>query len=167
MTDQRRDGRICKTGSIVTERSNRCEYRPFDVSKPRRMQASEMILDAAGLFETLPRMLRLHRRLKAWMQIKGEDTLQLVRMRGDGRTDMSDGFLRLIMIEGDYEKDFFRIAGALLLDAGEFLDVGRESQTSELSVGAKFPRMRFHLFEPTRSCVVDQKESSVVSVDAG
>ena len=84
------------------------------------------------------------------MRLTGEDPLQLVRIRGDARgyADMSDGFLRLIVIEGDYEKDFFRIADALLRDGGEFLDVGANHGLLSFGLAQKFPRVRFHLFEP-------------------
>lgn len=68
-----------------------------------------MLPTAVALFEKLPRTLRRHRLMKGWMRLTGEDPLQLVRIRGDARgyADMRDGFLRLIVIEGDYEKDFF------------------------------------------------------------
>lgn len=109
-----------------------------------------MIPTAAALFERLPRTFRRHRLMKAWMRLTGEDPLQLVRIRGDARgyADMSDGFLRLIVIEGDYEKDFFRIADALLRDGGEFLDVGANHGLLSFGLAQKFPRVRFHLFEP-------------------
>jgi hypothetical protein len=59
--------------------------------------------------------------MKSWMQLTGEDPLQLVRIRGDARgyADLSDGFLRLIVTEGDYEEDLFRIADALLQEGGK------------------------------------------------
>ena len=89
--------------------------------------------------------------MKAWMRLTGEDPVQLVRIRDDARgyADLSDGFLRLIVIEGDYEKDFFRIADALLRGGGEFLDVG--ANYGLLSFGLVHTldqRVRFHLFEP-------------------
>lgn len=88
--------------------------------------------------------------MTAWMRLTGEDPLQLVRIRGEARgyADMSDGFLRLIVIEGDYEKDFFRIADALLQDGGEFLDVGANHGLLSFGLAQKFPGVRFHLFEP-------------------
>jgi FkbM family methyltransferase len=110
-----------------------------------------MHTQAAGLFEKLPRVLRRHRLMKAWMRITGEDPLQLVRIRDDayGYADLSDGFLRLIVIDGDYEKDFFRIADALLQEGGEFLDVGANHGLLSFGVARKLgQRVRFHLFEP-------------------
>ena len=61
-------------------------------------------------------MLRRHRLMKAWMRLTREDPLQLVRIRDDafGYADLSDGFLRLIVIDGAFDEDFFRIADALL-----------------------------------------------------
>ena len=106
---------------------------------------------AAALFEKLPRKLRRHRLMKGWMRLTGEDPLQLVLIRDDARgyADMSDGFLRLIVIEGDYEKDFFRIADALLQDGGEFLDVGANHGLLSFGLARKLgQRVRFHLFEP-------------------
>jgi FkbM family methyltransferase len=110
-----------------------------------------VIPTAAGLFEKMPRMLRRHRLMRAWMRLTGEDPLQLVRIRDDARgyADMSDGFLRLIVIEGDYEKDFFRIADALLQEGGEFLDVGANHGLLSFGLARKLDqRVRFHLFEP-------------------
>jgi len=106
---------------------------------------------AAGLFEKLPRALRRHRLMRAWMRLTGEDPVQLVRIRDEayGYADLSDGFLRLIVIEGDYEKDFFRIADALLRNGGEFLDVGANFGLLSFGLARKLDgRVRFHLFEP-------------------
>lgn len=109
-----------------------------------------MIPTAAVLFAKLPQTLRRHRLMTAWMRLTGEDPLQLVRIRGDARgyADMSDGFLRLIVIDGDYERDFFRIADALLQHGVEFLDVGANHGLLSFGLAQKFPRVRFHLFEP-------------------
>ena len=115
------------------------------------ISSSRMIPTAATLFEKLPRMLRRHRLMKSWMRLTGEDPLQLVRIRGDahGYADLSDGFLRLIVIEGDYEKDFFRIADALLQGGGEFLDVGANHGLLSFGLARKLDQqVRFHLFEP-------------------
>jgi len=89
--------------------------------------------------------------MKAWIRLTGEDPLQLVRIRDDARgfADLSDGFLRLIVIEGDYEKDFFRVADALLEEGGEFLDVGANHGLLSFGLARKLDqRVRFHLFEP-------------------
>jgi FkbM family methyltransferase len=109
-----------------------------------------MIPTAAEVFEKLPRTLRRHRLMQAWMRLTGEDPLQLVPIRDGARgyADMSDGFLRLIVIEGDYERDFFRIADALLQDRGEFLDVGANHGLLSFGLVRKFQGVRFHLFEP-------------------
>src|SRR6267142_357802 len=110
-----------------------------------------MIPKAATLFERLPRMLRRHRLMKGWMRLTGENPLQLVRIRDDARAyaDLSDGFVRLIVIEGAYEKDFFRIADALLEEGGEFLDVGANHGLLSFGLARKLDqRVRFHLFEP-------------------
>jgi FkbM family methyltransferase len=110
-----------------------------------------MLPKAATLFEKLPRTLRRHRLMKGWMRLTREDPLQLVRIRDDARgyADLSDGFLRLIVIEGDYERDFFRIADALLQEGGEFLDVGANYGLLSFGLARKWgQRVRFHLFEP-------------------
>jgi FkbM family methyltransferase len=106
---------------------------------------------AASLVEKLPRPLRRHRLMTGWMRLTGEDPLQLVRIRDDafGYADMSDGFLRLIPIEGDFDRDFFRIADALLAVGGEFLDVGANFGLLSFGLAPKHAaRVRFHLFEP-------------------
>jgi FkbM family methyltransferase len=115
-----------------------------------------MIPTAAKLFEKLPRTLRRHRLMKSWMRLTGEDPLQLVRIREDSfaYADLSDGFLRLIVIEGDYEKDFFRIADALLQAGGEFLDVGANHGLLSFGLAGKLEKgVRFHLFEPNPKMV--------------
>jgi FkbM family methyltransferase len=110
-----------------------------------------MIPRAGRLFEKLPRVLRRHRLMKGWMRLTGEDPVQLVRIRDNahGYADLSDGFLRLIVIDGDYEKDFFRVADALLQEGGEFLDVGANHGLLSFGLARKHDdRVRFHLFEP-------------------
>ena len=94
--------------------------------------------------------------MTAWMRFTGEDPLQLVHIRDGARgyADMSDGFLRLIVIEGCYEKDFFRIADALLQDGGEFLDVGANHGLLSFGLARKLDqRAKFHLFEPNPKLV--------------
>ncbi|HZZ89658.1 MAG TPA: FkbM family methyltransferase [Caulobacteraceae bacterium] len=110
-----------------------------------------MLPSAAALVEKLPRPLRRHRLMTAWMRLTGEDPLQLVRIRGDafGYADMRDGFLRLIPIDGDYDADFFRIADALLAEGGDFLDVGANHGLLSFGLARSLAdRVRFHLFEP-------------------
>ena len=110
-----------------------------------------MLPTAASVFERLPRTLRRHRLMTWWMRLTGEDSLQLVRIRDDakGYADLSDGFLRLIVIDGNYETDFFRIADALFQSGGEFLDVGANHGLLSFGLAQKFgQRVRFHLFEP-------------------
>jgi len=106
---------------------------------------------AARLVERLPRPLRRHRLMTGWMRLTGEDPVQLVRIRDDafGYADMSDGFLRLIVIDGDYDHDFFRIADALLAEGGEFLDVGANFGLLSFGLAPRHAgHVRFHLFEP-------------------
>jgi FkbM family methyltransferase len=106
---------------------------------------------AAALTGKLPRPLRRHRLMTAWMRLTGEDPLQLVPIRNGalGYADMSDGFLRLIVIDGGYDDDFFRIADALLADGGEFFDVGANYGLLSFGLAARLAdRVRFHLFEP-------------------
>lgn len=89
--------------------------------------------------------------MKGWIRLTGEDPVQLVHIRDDARgyADLSDGFLRLIVIDGDYEKDFFRVADALLQEGGEFLDVGANHGLLSFGLARKHhDRVRFHLFEP-------------------
>jgi FkbM family methyltransferase len=106
---------------------------------------------AADLFEKLPRSLRRHRLITGWMKVTGEDPLQFVRIRDDafGLADLRDGFLRLIVIEGEFEKDFFRIADTLLAEGGTFLDVGANHGLLSLGLANKLhDKVVFHLFEP-------------------
>jgi FkbM family methyltransferase len=106
---------------------------------------------AASLFERVPRPLRRHRLMKSWMRMTGEDPLQLVRIRDEsfGYADMSDGFLRLIVIEGDFEHDFFAVADAILGNGGTFFDVGANHGLLSFGLAGRHgDKIRFHLFEP-------------------
>jgi FkbM family methyltransferase len=100
--------------------------------------------------------------MKAWMRFTGEDPLQLVRIRDDafGYADLSDGFLRLIVIDGEYEKDFFRVADALLQQGGDFLDVGANHGLLSFGLARNLDdRVRFHMFEPNPKLLVSIRKS--------
>jgi FkbM family methyltransferase len=110
----------------------------------------------AQLFECLPRYLRRHKLMKAWMGLTGEDPVQLVRIRDDafGYADMSDGFLRLVVIDGQYDEEFFRVADQLLSQGGVFFDVGANYGLLSFGLAKKFYKtVQFHLFEPNPSLV--------------
>lgn len=110
-----------------------------------------MLPTAATLFEKLPRGLRRHRLMTTWMRLTQEDPLQLVRIRDDafGFADLTEGFLRLIVIEDDFEKDFFRLGDALLQTGGVCFDVGANLGLLSFGLARKFEnRVHFHLFEP-------------------
>ncbi len=111
---------------------------------------------AASLFERLPRFFRRHKLMLGWMKLTGESALQLVRIRDEsfGFADMSDGFLRLIVIDGDFEADFFRIADALLARGGVFIDAGANYGLLSFGMAGQFSdRVNFHLFEPNPKLV--------------
>jgi FkbM family methyltransferase len=121
-----------------------------------------MLPTASALFEKLPRPLRRHRLMTAWMSLTGENPLQLVRIRGNcfGYADMSDGFLRLIVIDGDFESDFFRIADAFLAGGGVFLDVGANHGLLSCGLaGCHAGNVHFHLFEPNPKLVASIRQS--------
>jgi FkbM family methyltransferase len=85
------------------------------------------------------------------MWLTGEDPLQLVRIRDNsfGYADMRDGFLRLIVIEGHFEAEFFRIADFFLETGGVFVDVGANHGLLSLGLAGKHSdSVEFHLFEP-------------------
>ncbi len=106
---------------------------------------------AAALTERLPRFLRRHRLMTSWMRLTGESPIQLVRVRDDSLAyaDMSDGFLRLIPIDGGYDEDFFIVADALLSEGGTFLDVGANYGLLSFGLAGRHgDRIDFHLFEP-------------------
>src|SRR5258706_7094924 len=110
-----------------------------------------MFPTAASITEKLPRALRRHRLMMAWMGLTGEPKLQLVRIRDDafGYADMSDGFLRLIVIEGDFESDFFRIGDSLLGNGGVFFDIGANHGLLSLGLARRIGEViDFHLLEP-------------------
>ena len=84
------------------------------------------------------------------MGLAGEDPVQLVRIRDHafGYADLSHGFLRLVVIEGHYEKEFFRVADALLSQGGVFFDVGANYGLFSFGLARKFSEVvQFHLFE--------------------
>ena len=118
--------------------------------------SAQILPTAATLFERLPRVLRRHRLMKAWMALTRENPVQLVRIRDDffGYADMSDGFLRLIVIDGDFEREFFAMADALLAKGGVFLDVGANYGLLSCGLAGRHGnKVQFHLFEPNRKLV--------------
>jgi FkbM family methyltransferase len=120
---------------------------------------------AAQLFEHLPRSLRRHRLMRWWMTLTGENPVQLVRIRDDafGYADMSDGFLRLIVIDGSFEHDFFRVADALLESGGVFLDGGANYGLLSFGLAAKHcDTVDFHLFEPNPKLVAAINRSTAL-----
>jgi FkbM family methyltransferase len=115
-----------------------------------------MLPTAAALIEKLPRVLRRHRLMTAWMKLTGEDPIQLVRIRDDafGYADMSDGFLRLIVIDKHYDEDFFLIADRMLAGGGTFLDVGANYGLLSFGLAGRHgAAIDFHLFEPNPALV--------------
>jgi FkbM family methyltransferase len=125
--------------------------RGASAAGPQGDRVLSLLPTAAALVEKLPRPLRRHRLMTGWMRLTGEDPLQLVRIRDEafGYADMRDGFLRLIVIDGDYDHDFFRIADHLLAAGGVFLDVGANHGLLSFGLAARHAeRVRFHLFEP-------------------
>lgn len=115
-----------------------------------------MLPTAATIVEKLPRFLRRHRLMTAWMKLTGEPALQLVRIRDDafGYADMGDGFLRLIVIDQGFERDFFSMADKLFEDGGTFLDVGANHGLLSFGLaGAHGAAIDFHLFEPNAKLI--------------
>lgn len=100
--------------------------------------------------------------MAAWMRLTGEDPLQLVRIRDEsfGYADLSDGFLRLIVIDGDFEKDFFSLADALLAKGGVFLDIGANHGLLSFGLAGRHgDKIQFHLFEPNLKLVSSIQKS--------
>jgi FkbM family methyltransferase len=115
-----------------------------------------MFPTAASITEKLPRALRRHRLMTAWMALTHEPTLQLVRIRDNsfGYADMSDGFLRLIVIDQGFESDFFSIADAILANGGTFFDVGANHGLLSFGLAGRHgAAIDFHLFEPNQKLV--------------
>ena len=128
-------------------------------------ERATMFPTASMLFEKLPRMLRRHRLMTAWMKLTGEPELQLVRVRDNSfaYADLSDGFLRLIVIDGHFEEDFFRIADALLATGGVFFDVGANYGLLSFGLAGRYgERIDFHLFEPNTVLVDAIKRSKAL-----
>jgi len=106
---------------------------------------------AAQLFTSLPRPLRRHRLMRAWMAMTRESPLQLVRLREGayGYTDLSDGFQRLIVVEGGFDHHLLGMADRFLAEGGVFLDVGANHGLVSFGLAARHSgRVEFHLFEP-------------------
>ena len=106
---------------------------------------------AAQVFGGLPRFFRRHKLMRSWMALTGETPLQLVRIRGDsyGFADLSDGFLRLIVIDGSFEPELLGLADAFLSEGGVFLDVGANHGLVSFGLAGRHgDRVEFHLFEP-------------------
>ncbi|MFZ3308050.1 MAG: FkbM family methyltransferase [Xanthobacteraceae bacterium] len=128
----------------------------MDVAASFSPRGNGLLPTAAQLFERLPRTLRRHRLMKAYMALTGESPLQLVRIRDRhfGYADMSDGFLRLIVIDGDFEREFFALADALLARGGVFIDAGANFGLLSCGLaGQHGAKVKFHVFEPNPALV--------------
>ena len=124
-----------------------------------------MLPTAATLFEKLPRALRRHRLMTSWMRLTGEDPVQLVKIRDKSfaYADLSDGFLRLIVIEGDFERDFFSLADAFLANGGVFLDVGANHGLLSFGLAGRHNgKVEFHLFEPNHRLISSIEKSQAL-----
>src|SRR6516164_8987553 len=108
------------------------------------------------IFERLPRFLRRHRLIRVWMFLTGEDPIQLVRIRDHsfGYADLSEGFLRLIVIDGHFNEEFFALADALLSNGGTFLDVGANYGLLSFGLADRHSdRVQIHIFEPNEHLI--------------
>jgi FkbM family methyltransferase len=94
--------------------------------------------------------------MTSWMRLTGESPLQLVRIRDNsfGYADMSDGFLRLIVIDKGFEVDFFNIADRIFKEGGVFLDVGANHGLLSFGLAGRHGKaIDFHLFEPNLNLI--------------
>jgi FkbM family methyltransferase len=90
------------------------------------------------------------------MGMTRENPVQPIRIRDSafGYADLSDGFIRLIVINGNFETEFFRVADTLLRDGGQCFDVGANHGLLSLGLAHKLDsRAKFHLFEPNPTLV--------------
>jgi FkbM family methyltransferase len=120
-------------------------------------KGTTMIPTASQVVEKLPRFFRRHKLVTGWMRLTGENPVQLVRIRDDyfGYADLSDGFLRLIVIDRGFEADFFTIADAILAGGGVFLDVGANYGRLSFGLGGRHDgSIDFHLFEPNPALAI-------------
>jgi FkbM family methyltransferase len=111
---------------------------------------------AAQITERLPRFLRRHKLMTAWMALTGESPVQLVRIRDQtcAYADMSDGFMRLIPIDGGYDDDFFRVADMFMGEGTTFLDVGANFGLLSFGLAGRHGGgIDCHLFEPNARLV--------------
>ncbi len=103
--------------------------------------------------------------MTGWMKLTGEPALQLVRIRDDifGYADMRDKFLRLIVIDQGFEKDFFTIADAIFSEGGTFLDVGANYGLLSFGLAGRHGRaIDFHLFEPNVELVHSMQKTGAL-----
>lgn len=100
--------------------------------------------------------------MTTWMKLTGEPALQLVSIRDNhfGYADMSDGFLRLIVIDQGFEADFFAIADRLFEKGGVFLDVGANHGLLSFGLAGRHgAAIDFHLFEPNPKLVASVEKT--------
>jgi FkbM family methyltransferase len=107
--------------------------------------------NAASFFARLPRFFRRHKLIVGWMRWTKENTIQLVPVYGNtkGYADLSEGMLRLILIDSGFEADFFNLAQKLLPFNGVFFDVGANFGLMSVGLaGEVAPQAMLHIFEP-------------------
>jgi FkbM family methyltransferase len=108
------------------------------------------MINTAKLFSLLPRMLRRHKLMSGWIALTRQDPVQQVLVNGNHPVyvDLSDGFMRLIIIDGGYDQEFFRVAEPFLREGGDFLDLGANYGICSFGLSnASSKPIRFHLVE--------------------
>jgi hypothetical protein len=73
---------------------------------------TNLLPDAASIFSRLPRFLRRHKLIASWIKITNQNPIQLVPIFGHtkGFADLREGMLRLILINEEFESEFFELA---------------------------------------------------------
>ena len=102
--------------------------------------------------------------MTGWMKLTGESPVQLVRIRDNcfGYADLSDGFLRLIIIDQGFEADFFTIADAILAGGGVFFDIGANYGLLSFGLAGRHgASVIFYLFEPNPTLAVAMEQGSL------
>jgi FkbM family methyltransferase len=90
------------------------------------------------------------------MALTGEDKLQLVRIREGayGYADLAEGFLRLIVIDGEFEAELLSLADRFLVPGGVCFDIGANYGLVTFGLAGRHGSVDFHLFEPNQHVIL-------------
>jgi FkbM family methyltransferase len=108
-----------------------------------------MILPIQQIVMALPKRLRRHKVVQGLTLLSPASRVQLVRFNETARAfvDLVHGNLRTVMINGQYDRHYFEIAGSFLSASSHYFDVGANVGLCSFGLMPLRKGVEYHLFE--------------------